>query len=249
MKQFEVPEGTTTFTREKTLKNLFFVTMTQYEKGLPVQVAFDPILVKMPMARILAENEIRQLHIAETEKFPHVTYFFNGGREDKFPGEDQVLIQSPKVATYDLKPEMSAYQVTDEVLKRLKSLMYRFVVVNFANPDMVGHTGNMKAGVRACEVTDECLGKIVKTTLALSGSVVITADHGNAEEMINLKTGEADTEHSANPVPFIVVDSKYDRGGRALPKGILADVAPTIFNLMGINKPINMSGRNLLKVH
>lgn len=247
IKQFEAPKGTTTFRREKILKNLFFVTMTEYEKDLPAEVAFSPILVKMPIGRILSENGIRQLHIAETEKFPHVTYFFNGGREEKLPGEDQILIPSPQVATYDLQPEMSARHVTTELLKKIREKTYQFIIVNLANPDMVGHTGVLEAAIKACEITDDCLGQIVKAAIATGATAIITADHGNAEEMISPKTGEVDTEHSTNPVPFIVVDKKYDSGGRVLPKGILADIGPTALTIMGI-KHASMSGRNLLKV-
>jgi 2,3-bisphosphoglycerate-independent phosphoglycerate mutase len=247
--QFETPEGTTTFKRQKVLKNLFFVTMTQYEKELPSEVAFEPILVKMPLGRVLSENGARQLHIAETEKFPHVTYFFNGGREKRFPGEDQFRIPSPKVATYDQKPEMASYEVTEELLKKIRSRMYKFIIINLANPDMVAHTGSLKATIKACEVADECLDKIVRANLSLGGATIITADHGNAEEMLNLKTGEIDTEHSTNPVPFIIVSQEFDRGGRTLPPGILADVAPTILELMGIPVSSSMSGRNLLKTY
>jgi 2,3-bisphosphoglycerate-independent phosphoglycerate mutase len=243
---YEVPGETTTFKRGKILSDLFFVTMTEYEKGLPVQAAFPPEPVKVPLARIIAENGLRQFHIAETEKERFVTYYFNGQREDPFPGEDRIEIPSPKVATYDKKPEMSAYEVTSQLLKRLKSNAYHFIVVNYANPDMVGHTGVLKAGIKACEVVDECMAKIVSTTVDLGGVAIVTADHGNVEEMINTKTGEVDTEHSTNPVPFIVVDKKSDQGGTMLPKGILADVAPTILALMGIKKPDLMSGRNLL---
>jgi 2,3-bisphosphoglycerate-independent phosphoglycerate mutase len=246
LKIYETPKGTTTFKREKILKNLFFVTMTEYEKNLPVAVAFPPEPVKMPLARVLSEQGLRQLHIAESEKYPHVTVFFDGGREAPFVGEDWVEIPSPKVATYDLKPEMSAYELTDQVLKRLKGNMYDFILINFANPDMVGHTGVISAGIKACEVVDECLGKIVETVLNLNGVCVVTADHGNVEEMINLTTGEIDTEHSTNPVPFIVIDKRYNQGGRVLPRGILGDVAPTILGIFGIEKPELMMGKNLL---
>jgi 2,3-bisphosphoglycerate-independent phosphoglycerate mutase len=246
LRLYEAPRGTTTFKREKILKNLFFVTMTEYEKGLPVQIAFLPEIVKMPLARILAEKNLRQLHLAETEKERFVTYYFNGQREDSFPGEDQVEIPSPDVPTYDLKPEMSAYEVTNELLKRIKTKMYDFVVVNFANPDMLGHTGILQAGIKACEVTDECLGKVVSTITNLGGAAIVTADHGNVEEMINLKTGKVDTEHSTNPVPFIVVDKKFDHEGRTLPQGVLADVATTILAIMEINKSEFMSGKVLL---
>jgi len=246
LKIYEAPKGTTTFKREKVLKNLFFVTMTEYEKNLPVAIAFPPEPVKTPLARVLSEQGLRQLHIAESEKYPHVTVFFDGGREKPFVGEDWVEIPSPKVATYDLKPEMAAHELTDQVLKRLKGNMYDFILVNFANPDMVGHTGVISAGIKACEAVDECLGKIVNTVLNLNGACVITADHGNVEEMINLTTGEIDTEHSVNPVPFIVAHKKYNHGGRILPRGILGDVAPTILGILGIEKPELMMGKNLL---
>jgi len=246
LKIYESPKGTTTFKREKILKNLFFVTMTEYEKNLPTMVAFPPEPVKMPLARVLAEQGLRQLHIAESEKYPHVTVFFNGGRETPFTGEDWVEIPSPKISTYDLKPEMAACEVTDQVLKRLKSNIYDFILLNFANPDMVGHTGVISAGIKACEAVDKCLGEIVNTTLNLGGVCVVTADHGNVEEMINLNTGEIDTEHSTNPVPFIIIDKRYNYGGRILPRGILADVAPTVLSLMGIEKPELMIGKNLL---
>lgn len=243
---YEVPEEMTTFKRKKILSDLFFVTMTEYEKGLPTQVAFPPEPVKLPLARVIAEKDFRQFHIAETEKERFVTYYFNGQREDPFPGEDRIEIPSPKVATYDQKPEMSAYEVTNELLKRLKINMYDFIVVNYANPDMVGHTGILKAGIKACEVVDECMAKVVSATTSLGGVAVVTADHGNVEEMINPNTGQVDTEHSTNPVPFIIIDKKFDSGGRILPRGILADVAPTILTLMGIRKPDFMSGRSLI---
>ena len=247
LRLYEVPEETTTFKREKILSDLFFVTMTEYEKGLPTQIAFPPEPVKMPLARVLSENNLRQFHIAETEKERFITYYFNGQREDPFVGEDRKEIPSPQVTTYDKKPEMSAYEVTDELLKRLKTNIYDFIVLNYANPDMVGHTGVLEAGIKACEVVDECLAKVVSTTTNIGGVAVITADHGNVEEMINASTGEIDTEHSANPVPFIIIDKRFDSGGRVLPRGILADVAPTILALMGVRKPEFMSGRNLLQ--
>jgi 2,3-bisphosphoglycerate-independent phosphoglycerate mutase len=246
VRQYEAPKGTTTFQRKKILKNLFFVTMTEYETGLPVQVGFVPDSVNLPLCRVLAERGLRQFHIAETEKERHVNYYFNGRRERPFPGEDRTVIPSPKVDTYDQKPEMAAYEVTKTLIKRLKSGIYDFAIVNYANPDMVGHTGVLKAGIKACEVTDKCLGEVVKTTLSLGGAAIVTADHGNVEEMIDLHTGQVDTKHSINPVPFIVVDRKFDSGGRVLAQGILADIAPTILAMMGIEKPASMTGRNLL---
>lgn len=236
---------TTTFKRIKVLKDLFFVTMTEYEKNLPVQLAFPPEIVKIPLSRILSENGLRQFHIAETEKERFVTYYFNGQREEAFPGEDRTEVPSPKVATYDQKPEMSAYEVTDELIRRLKAQFYDFIIINFANPDMVGHTGVLTAGIKACEVVDECLGRIVEVISNLGGVAIITADHGNVEEMIDPVTGEVDTEHSSNPVPFIVVSNQIDQVG-ILPQGILADVSPTILKIMKFDKPDLMTGRNLL---
>jgi len=248
VKQYQPPQtATTTFVRKKTLQDLLFVTMTEYEPGLPVKVAFIPETVKIPLARVLAEKELRQFHIAETEKERHVTYYFNGRREKAFPGEDRVEIPSPDVKTYDLQPEMSAYGVTEELLKRIKTGFYDFILVNYANPDMVGHTGVLKAGIKACEVTDDCVGKVVQTVSNLNGVCLITADHGNVEEMIDLQTGGIDTKHSINPVPFIVASRMFNHRGRMLPKGILADIAPTILAIMGIEKPGLMTGRNLLK--
>lgn len=244
---YEIPKGTSTFKRQKILTDLFFATMTEYEKGLPTQTAFPPQPIEMPLARVLAENNLRQLHLAETEKERFVTYYFDGQREKPFPGEDRMEISSPKVKTYDLKPEMSAYEVTAELLKKLKNNIYDFFVVNYANPDMVGHTGVIKAGIKACEVVDECLAKLVSRVLNLDGSCLITADHGNVEEMINLETGEIDTEHSTNPVPFIIVDRRFAQNHQPLMAGVLADVAPTILELMEINQPEIMTGRSLLR--
>lgn len=247
LRQYQVPKKTTTFKREKILKDLLFVTMTEYEAGLPVQVGFIPEAVDFPLGRALADKGLRQFHIAETEKERHVTYYFNGRRERPFSGEDRVEVPSPQVAFYDKKPEMSAPQVTETLLKWLKMGIYDFAIVNYANPDMVGHTGILQAGIKACEVVDGCLSKVVKTVLGLGGVTVITADHGNIEEMIDLKTGEADTKHSTNPVPLIIVDRRFDSKGRILPRGILADIAPTTLAIMGIEKPSQMMGRNLLQ--
>ncbi len=236
-----------TFERGPALKNLFFVTLTEYEKGLPVHVAFAPTLVDLPLGRILSERGLRQLRITETEKERFLTYYFNGQREDPFPGEDRIIIPSPKVPTYDLKPEMSAPEITRLLIERLKENIYDFVVVNFANPDMVGHTGVLEAGITACETVDQSIGEVVKTIENLGGVALITADHGNVEEMINLKTGEVDTEHSTNPVPFIVVGKDFLGRRKVFPRGILADVAPTILHLLGVPKPAEMlAGRILI---
>lgn len=236
---------TTTFSRGPILKNLFFVTMTEYEKGLPVRIAFPPNVVNLPLGRILSERNLRQLRITETEKERFVTYYFNGQREDPFPGEDRIIIPSPQVPTYDLKPEMSAPQITEILLNRLKEGIYDFILVNFANPDMVGHTGNLTASIRACEVVDKCLGEVVKTATNIGGLVIITADHGNIEEMINLKTGEVDTEHSTNPVPFIVVSKGLLGGSKTFMQGVLGDVAPTILSFLDIPKPMEMLASRL----
>ena len=246
LKQYQTPSTEKPFTRKIILKNLCFVTMTEYEKGLPTEIAFPPRIVKMPLSRVLAEKEICQLHLAETEKERFITYYFNGQREKPFPGEDKIEIPSPKVATYDQKPEMSAYEITDTLLERLKLGLYDFFVVNFANPDMVGHTGVLKAGIKACEVVDECLGKLIRTILNLDGICFIVADHGNTEEMLSLIDGKVDTKHSVNPVPFIIVGKQFAQNYHALKKGVLADVAPTILSVMGINKPQLMTGNNLL---
>ena len=235
-----------TFERGSQIDDLFFVTMTEYEKGLPVTVAYMPTRVLTPLAQIISNQSKRQLHITETEKERFVTYYFNGLREDEFPGEDRIIIPSSKVTTYDLKPEMSALGITDILEDRLKMGTYDFVVLNFANADMVAHTGNIKTTIRACEIIDECLGKLATQILSTGGALIITADHGNAEEMISGETGEMETEHSANPVPFITVSSRL-RGPRKLQKGILADIAPTILSLMDIPKPQEMTGRNLLQ--
>jgi 2,3-bisphosphoglycerate-independent phosphoglycerate mutase len=235
-----------TFQREKKLKNIFFVTMTEYEKGLPVHVAFPSRKIPLPLAQTISQEGKRQFHIAETEKERFVTYYFNGFREKPFTGEEWFEVSSPPVETYDQKPEMSAPEVTEEVLKRLRKNSLDFILINFANPDMVGHTGVLEAGIRACEATDQALGKIVNQIFATGGTAVITADHGNAEEMINLSTGEIDTEHSANPVPFIVVGKKFLGQPKMLPRGILADVAPSVLSLMNISPSLNMTGHNLL---
>lgn len=234
------------FEREKKLTNLFFVTMTNYEKGLPVSaVAFRGSNVEVPVARVIADNGLRQLHIAESEKFPHVTYFFNGGREDPFPMEDRIEIPSPKVQTYDQKPEMSAWAVVEVLKERILGNIYDFILVNFANPDMVAHTGVFEAGIKAAEITDQVLQKIVPAITLRGGAVIVTSDHGNLEVMIDPDTGATDTEHNISPVPFIFVKEGLEP--QELPMGILADVAPTILSLLKLEKPSTMTARNLLE--
>jgi len=226
------------------IKNLMFTGVSEYEKNLPMNIAFPPEDVSLPIGRVISNSGLRQLRIAESEKFPHVTYFLNGGREEVFQSEDRVEIPSPKVSTYDLKPEMSSYEVTDEIIKRINMDIYDFIAVNYAAGDMVAHTGKVDATVKAIEVLDECVGKLFKVISSRNGALVIISDHGNAEEIINLHTGDVDTEHSTNPVPFIFATKKVEP--RELQFGILADVSPTILSKMGIKKPSSMTGRNLL---
>jgi 2,3-bisphosphoglycerate-independent phosphoglycerate mutase len=246
------------FKRPKYLRNLHFVTFTEYEKDLPVEVAFPPESLKNTLGEVISRAGLKQLRIAETEKYAHVTYFFNGGEETKFKGEDNELIPSPHITSYDLKPEMSAPEVAEKLVKHIDNDEYDFFLVNFANADMVGHTGNIKASVKAIETVDKCLGKVVKSVLAKDGAVFITADHGNAEDMFNMQTGSIDKEHSTNPVPFIIVSRQFEGlnlGGQEAPngdlslikpQGILSDVAPTILKIMGIEKPEDMTGRALI---
>ncbi len=237
------------FDRETGLKNIVFVTMTEYEKNLPVLVAFPLQVVEDSLAKIISDNGLKQLHIGETEKYAHVTYFFNGGREESYSLEHRVHIPSPKVITYDLKPEMSATELTDYVVAKLKEDLYEFYIVNFANADMVGHTGSISATEKAIEILDSCLEKIGNEVLGKNGVMIVTADHGNAETMLNPTTGEVDTAHSRNQVPFVVVAKVLQKKPTVqLPPGILADVAPSVLSLFGIEKPDSMSGRNLLGI-
>src|SRR3989344_4492076 len=237
-----------TFQRGPKINNLFFVTLTEYEKDLPVSaVCYRPQQIFMPIARVISERNLQQLHIAETEKYAHVTYFFNGGREAPFSGEDRILVDSPKVASYDLKPEMSTEKITKEVVSRLNSMVYDFIVINFANADMVGHTGNLEATVKAVQTIDTYIGIISKLVLSKGGAIVITSDHGNAEQMINPKTEEPDTEHNGNPAPLILAIPEFRGKALQLRMGLLADVAPTILGILNIPKPSQMTGRNLLE--
>ncbi len=218
-----------------------YVTITMYDDDFTFPVAFPAIKLTNILGAILSRKNMKQLRIAETEKYAHVTYFFNGGEEVPFEGEDRCLIPSPRdVDTYDLKPEMSAFEVKDEVLKRIHQGGYDFILLNFANPDMVGHTGNMEAAAKACEAVDRCLEEIVKKVQSIGGTVIITADHGNCDEMLD--AGSMVTAHSINPVPFILLN----KGGALREGGILADVAPTVLDLLGIDKPEEMTGETLL---
>lgn len=230
------------FERNKKV-NVHFVTMTEYDKTIEnVQVAYRNDGLKNTLGEYIASKGMSQLRIAETEKYAHVTFFFNGGREVPFENEDRALIPSPKVATYDLKPEMSAYEVKDEVLERIRSRKYDLIILNFANPDMVGHTGVVEAAVKAVETVDICLGEIVEQMLKYDGRVIITSDHGNAEMMIDTDNGGAFTAHTTNEVPLILVGKKDIK----LRTGILADLAPTILELLGLDKPVEMTGESLI---
>jgi len=217
-----------------------FVTLTQYDDSFNTPAAFKAEKIKNTLGEVLARHKLKQLRIAETEKYAHVTYFFNGGEEKPFEGEDRCLIPSPKVATYDLKPEMSAYEVTEEVIRRIESRKYDFIVLNYANPDMVGHTGIWKAILKALEVVDECIGKVVDAVMKQDGIAIVTSDHGNAEEM--LEDGMPKTAHTTNPVPFILIGADEN-----LRKGNLGDIAPTILEFLDIEKPEEMSGRSLMR--
>lgn len=239
-------DGHTPFTRKVILNNLFFVTMTEYERNMPMTVAYPPEQVHNSLGRVIADNKLRQLHAAETEKERFVTYYFDGLHEDPFPGEDRLIVPSPHVPTYDLKPDMSVFELTAQLIDRMKLGVYAFTVVNIACPDMVAHTGNIAAAVKACEAADACVGQIVGQTLSLGRTCMITADHGNAEEMLG-PDGGMDTEHSTFPVPLLIIDKKYQGMGYSLPKGKLGDIAPTILSHMGLPVPSEMTGNNLLQ--
>ncbi len=236
------------FAREQ-LSDLYYVGMTDYEKELPLKVAFQNDDVQNPLARVISEAGRTQLHTAETEKYPHVTFFFNGGREQPHANEDWRIVPSPKdVPTYDLKPQMSAAGVRDVVLEAVRSEKYDFILVNFANPDMVGHTGSIPAVITACETVDACIGAIVPEVLARGGVALVTADHGNAELMIDPTTGGPHTAHTTNLVQFIVLaDEAAGLGPITLREGgKLADVAPTVLKLMGIAPAPQMTGQSLV---
>jgi 2,3-bisphosphoglycerate-independent phosphoglycerate mutase len=236
------------FAREA-LRDLLYVTMTEYEKGLPVEIAFQNADVEVPLAQVISDAGLKQLHVAETEKYAHVTFFFNGGREAAFPGEERLLVQSPKdVPTYDLKPEMSAYGIRDGILEALEQDTYDFIIVNFANADMVGHTGVIPAVVKAVETVDECLGAIVPAVLARGGVALITADHGNAELLIDPETGGPHTAHTTNPVPCILLAAEglgLD-GARLREGGRLCDIAPTLLELLRLGPGAQMTGKSLI---
>ena len=232
------------FDREKRL-DLTFVCFTEYDETIPNKmVAFHKVSITNTFGEFLAAHHMKQARIAETEKYAHVTFFFNGGVEEPNEGEDRILVKSPKVATYDLKPEMSAYEVCDKLVEAIRSLKYDVIIINFANPDMVGHTGVENAAIKAIEAVDECVGRAVDAIKEVDGQMFICADHGNAEQLVDYETGEPFTAHTTNPVPFILVnaDPAYTlrEGGR------LADIVPTLIELMGLEQPKEMTGKSLL---
>lgn len=227
------------------IDDLQLITFTQYLEDLPAKILFPMEILRNTLAEVISRHGLKQYHSAETEKYPHVTYFFNGRNEEPFPGEDRQIIPSPKVATYDLKPEMSAYELTAATLKRLDSHDDDFILINFANPDMVGHTGSLEAAIKAVETVDECAGKLVeKVVNGKRGVAVVTADHGNCERMINEITGDPHTYHTVGPVSLFVIGQQYYG---LFSRGKLADVAPTILELMGLPQPSEMTGQSLLE--
>lgn len=222
--------------------NLHFVCLTHFSETVKGYVAFQPTNLDNTLGEVLSQHQLKQLRIAETEKYPHVTYFLNGGREDKFPGEERILIPSPKVATYDLKPEMSAYEVTDALVKEIEADKVDAIILNFANPDMVGHSGMLEPTIHAVESVDECLGKVVDLIIQKGGIAMITADHGNADEVIT-SDGKPMTAHTTNPVPLIITK----KGLTLRDGGILGDLAPTMLELLNLEKPEEMTGHSLIK--
>lgn len=243
----EKAEPVKIFPRPTRPKNLFFVSMTEYEKNLPVEVAFPPEFVEMPLSRVIALAGRRQLKLAESEKERFVTYYFNGQRELHFPGEDIDITPSPKVATYDLAPEMSGIEQTKKLINAIEADLYDLIVINYPNPDMVAHTGNLEASIKACAFVDTCIAKVYERVMKKDNvSMIITADHGNVEELISLDNGGVDTEHSGFPVPLLVIGREFLNQNKNLPRGSLCDVAPTILKILGLDKPSSMSGRSLL---
>ncbi|HEY5005722.1 MAG TPA: 2,3-bisphosphoglycerate-independent phosphoglycerate mutase [Ktedonobacteraceae bacterium] len=239
------PQAEGKFNRGPRLADLTYVMMTEYETGLDAEVAYRADEVHMPLARVISEQGLRQFHTAETEKYAHVTYFINGRRETPFPGEDRDLVPSPKVPTYDLQPEMSAAGITDTAVEHIRSGLYDLVIMNYANADMVGHTGVIEATIKAVETVDTGVGRVVEATLAVGGGLAITADHGNAEQLIEYATGKPFTAHTTFPVPLYLVVPGLEQA-HLRNDGILADVSPTILQILGIAQPKDMQGHSLL---
>ena len=227
----------------KVKPEVHYVCMAEYDEKLDVPIAFPPETITNTLGEVLSKNNKKQLRIAETEKYAHVTFFFNGGVEKENEGEDRCLVSSPDVATYDLKPEMSAYEVTEQLVERIQSGKYDAIILNFANMDMVGHTGIVDAAIKAIETVDECVGKIIDATLEKGGAALITADHGNAEKMIDYQTGKPHTAHTSNPVRCVLVNGPV---GAELHDGKLSDLAPTMLEIMKIEQPCEMTGVSLI---
>jgi 2,3-bisphosphoglycerate-independent phosphoglycerate mutase len=237
------------------ISNMYFATMASYDKDLPVKVVFEKDTIQNPIAKVLSEQGLTQLHIAETEKYAHVTYFFNGGKDKEYKGQENKIIPSSGIASYAQKPEMSAPEITKQIISSMQSGKHQFIVVNFANADMVGHTGNLQATMAAIQVIDSSLKLIVSFAAKKGGISVITADHGNAEEMVNWEDGHIIKEHSTNPVPCTIVGEQFKL---AKPKqktfvlsslkvvGVLSDVTPTILNIIGVEAPEDMTSRSLV---
>ena len=224
---------------------IYFVSMTQYDESLKkVHISYKTVELKNTFGEYISNKGYTQLRVAETEKYAHVTFFFNGGKEEKYSGEERILVASPKVATYDLKPEMSAYEVTDKVLGAIDSKKYDVIIMNYANGDMVGHTGNLEKTIEAVEALDKCVGKVISKLEEVGGEAIVTADHGNCELMLDVKTGEPITSHSTFDVPFIVVSDRVE----TLNEGRLCDITPTLLTLMGEDIPSEMTGVSLVKL-
>nr|YP_009394495.1 phosphoglycerate mutase [Vertebrata thuyoides]ARW63057.1 phosphoglycerate mutase [Vertebrata thuyoides] len=232
--------------KTKKIKNLFLATFTEYDPTLKIPVIFSTQNYKNFLGEVISKNNIKQLRLAETEKYAHVTYFFNGGREEPFPGEDRELIPSPKVTTYDLQPEMSSYYITESLINALDKNIYQIIIINYANPDMIGHTGNLQATIEAVEIIDICVGKILNKLTETEGTLIITADHGNAEYMIDANEQKCKS-HSTNLVPFVIAKNHNGIQYILNNKGSLADIAPTILDILEISIPSEMSGKSLIK--
>lgn len=254
---FVQPEVMEIPAKHQPLQNLFFVTMSEYFFGLPVHVAFPPINLQNNLAEVISKNNLTQFHIAESEKYAHVTSFFNGGRTEPFPGEERQIVSSPENnKNYAAHPEMSGAQLTEVFIDKIKNANFNFYLANFANPDMVGHTGNLQSAIKAVQYIDRFLHQIAQAVLEIDAVLIITADHGNIESMLNIKTGAIDKEHSTSPVPFILVGKEFEyveakeRDYSALsgyvPVGVSSDVAPTILELMGLPQPQEMNGVSLM---
>ncbi len=242
--------------QRKKIENLYFAAMTRYDENIPVHVLFEPLEIKNPLAKIISETGRAQLHIAETEKYAHVTYFFNGGIENPFPKEERIIIPTIRDHGFETNPAMRAKEITEKIIEAINSKKYALIVANYANADMVGHSGNFNAAVSAIEVLDKEIGRLTDEVIKANAALIITSDHGNADEMTDLLTGEPHTEHTSNPVPFYLIADDFKREktpeeieiSKIEIDGVLADVTPTILELMGIPQPAEMTGKSLLAI-